>query len=132
MAYRNDLQALTLQLAEVERENEELRAENESLRAETQRVRDQAHEHRRKEGTRACSVCGGSLLAVALFAGRDHGSPLPLSLSTLRFVDPNGGFTRSAPVKSLVCSSCGFIHNFIDLSPTGGPGDPFGPGDIAH
>jgi hypothetical protein len=41
--------------------------------------------------------------------------PIPLAVSTVRFGDPSGGFTRSAPIKTLVCSSCGFIHNFIDI-----------------
>ena len=43
--------------------------------------------------------------------------PLPLSMSTLRFTSPAGGFTHAAPVHSLACSSCGFIHNFIDIRP---------------
>jgi hypothetical protein len=52
---------------------------------------------------------------VALFAGRDLKNPIPLVLSTARFGDPGGGFSRSAPLKSKVCSSCGFIHSFIDI-----------------
>ncbi len=59
-------------------------------------------------------MCGGSLLPVAVFAGR-HDAPVPLQVSTARFGDPGGGFTRSAPIKALACASCGFIHNFIDI-----------------
>ncbi len=64
---------------------------------------------------RKCTVCGGALLPVAVFAGRNDRSPLPLRMSTMRFVNPAGGFTHSAPILAKACSSCGFIHHFIDM-----------------
>ena len=59
-------------------------------------------------------MCGGTLHAVAVFAGK-HNSPVALQVSTSRFGDPGGGFTHSTPVKAMACSSCGFIHNYIDI-----------------
>lgn len=120
VAYRDDRQALALQVAELERENEELREQLESVKADARRQRDVAHEQRRAGAYKGCAVCGGSLLPVAFYAGRNHRSPLPLNVSTLRFGDPSGGFTGSAPINSKVCSSCGFIHSFIDLTSTDG------------
>ena len=115
MAYRDDRQALSLQVADLERENEELRQQVEQLEQAAKRQRSQEREDRRTKSLRSCAVCGGSLLPVALFAGRDLKHPIPLSLSTARFGDPGGGFSRSAPLKSKVCASCGFIHTFIDI-----------------
>lgn len=116
MAYRDDRQALSLQVAALEQENERLRDQVEQLEGETKRLRDEERAERLKTGTgRDCVMCGGSLLPVALFAGRNLRSPIPIALSTLRFGDPDGGFTRYAPVKAKVCSSCGFIHSFIDI-----------------
>jgi len=114
VSYRDDRQALSLQIAELERENEELKGEVAKLKEEAKRERAVEREKRRVGALKACAMCGGSLLPVAMFAGRDR-TPIPLALSTVRFGDPAGGFTRSAPIKSLVCSSCGFIHNFIDI-----------------
>jgi len=115
--YRDDRQALTLQVAELERENEQLREEIATLKDDAKRQRDEDREVRKRESTeRGCVSCGGSLLPVAVFAGRDLRSPIPISLSTLRFGDPAGGFTRSAPMKAKVCSSCGFVHCFIDIA----------------
>lgn len=114
MSYRDELQALTLQVADLERENGDLKAEVDELKESERRSRAADRELRRAGALRCCAVCGGSVLPVAVFAGRDR-SPIPLALSTVRFGDPNGGFTRSAPIKSMVCSSCGFIHNFIDI-----------------
>jgi hypothetical protein len=116
VAYRDDRQALSLQLAELERENTRLREELDLLRESAKRQRDEDREERRRTGSgAACVVCGGSLLPVALFAGNNLRSPIPLSTSTMRFGDPDGGFTRSAPVKAKVCSSCGYVHCFIDI-----------------
>lgn len=116
VAYRDDRQALSLQVAELERENERLRGELEELRGEARKQRDEDRENRRRTGAEAsCVLCGGSLLPVALFAGRDLRAPIPIALSTLRFGDPHGGFTRSAPVRARVCSSCGYVHCFIDI-----------------
>lgn len=114
MSYRDDRLALSLQISALERENEDLKAEVNALKAAAKRDRDVERETRRAGALRACAMCGGSLLPVAMFAGRDR-SPIPLAVSTVRFGDPGGGFTRSAPIKSLVCSSCGFIHSFIDI-----------------
>ena len=116
MAYRDDRQAMSLQIAELELENERLREEVDTLREEGKRLRDEDREVRKRESTeRGCVSCGGSLLPVALFAGTNLRSPIPISLSTLRFGDPAGGFTRSAPVKAKVCSSCGYVHCFIQI-----------------
>lgn len=116
MVYRDDRQALSLQVAELERENAQLREQVDTLQDDARRQRDEDREIRHRTGSeRGCVVCGGSLLPVALFAGRDLRSPIPISLSTLRFGAPEGGFTRSAQVKAKVCSSCGYVHAFIDI-----------------
>ena len=118
MGYRDDRDATALQLAELERDNARLR---DALGAAEDRARDvheQRHEQRRS-AAKACVMCKGTLLPVALFAGHNTRQPLPLSISTLRFTSPDGGFTHAAPVHSLACSSCGFIHNFIDIRPAG-------------
>ena len=115
MAYRDDRQALELALNELQRENEDLR---EQLRQAGDRYRKmlrEAHEGR-KEGSRtSCIMCGGSLLPVAVFAGHDIAAPMPLQMSTLRFGSPNGGFTHAAPVRSMACASCGYLHTFIEM-----------------
>jgi hypothetical protein len=116
MAYRDDRQALSLQVADLERENEELKEEVAQLKAKAKQDRTQERENRRVRAFQSCAICGGQLLPVAVFAGRDHGKPIPLSMSTARFGAPDGGFSRSAPLKSKVCSSCGFIHSFIDIA----------------
>lgn len=115
VAYRDDRHALSLQVADLERENEALREQVATLEEQARQAREADREQRRAGALKKCAVCGGSLLPVALFAGRDR-NPIPLSLSTSRFTDPEGGFTRSAPVKSMVCSACGFIHSFMDIS----------------
>lgn len=122
MAYRDDRQALSLQVAELERENLELREQIEHLEEEARRARDEDRQTRHRTSVeRGCVMCGGSLLPVALFAGRNPTAPIPISLSTLRFGAPQGGFTRAAPVKAKVCASCGYVHAFIDI---GAEGDP--------
>jgi hypothetical protein len=115
MAYRDDRQALELQLAELERQNEALRDELEQERAKARAARAEDRERRHTSAGRECTVCGGALLPVAVFAGRNDRSPLPLRMSTLRFVNPSGGFTRAAPILAKACTSCGFIHHFIDM-----------------
>ncbi|MEM9452705.1 MAG: hypothetical protein AAGF11_00910 [Myxococcota bacterium] len=115
MAYRDDRQALELQLAELERENEELRDQLQDARAKAIAARAEDRDRRHESAMRKCTVCGGALLPVAVFAGRNDRSPLPLRMSTLRFVNPTGGFTHSAPILAKACSSCGFIHHFIDM-----------------
>jgi hypothetical protein len=116
VAYRDDRQALALQLADLERENQELREEVGRLQDAAKRQRVETEdEARRAAAQRGCVMCGGSLLPVALYAARDIRSPLPLSISTLRFGDPEGGFTRSAPIMAKVCATCGFIHTWIDI-----------------
>lgn len=116
MSYRDDRQALELQLAELERENEALRDELQQERIKARTARAEDRERRHMSVGRECTVCGGSLLPVAVFAGRNDRSPLPLRMSTLRFVNPNGGgFIRAAPILAKACTSCGFIHHFIDM-----------------
>ncbi len=119
VSYRDDRQALALQLAELKQRNEDLRAEVGRLREDARCDRQQERERRNSGSRRGCAVCGGSLLPVALFAGPDLRTPTPLLLSTSRFGDPAGGFTRAAPLKSAACSSCGFIHTFIDIEDPG-------------
>lgn len=114
MPYRDDRLALSLQVAELERENEALRDQLEQLKETARRERAADREQRKAGALKACAMCGGSLLPVAVFAGRER-APIPLAVSTVRFGNPNGGFNRSAPMKSMVCSSCGFIHSFIDI-----------------
>lgn len=115
MAYRDDRQALELQLVELERQNEALREELGQERAKARAARAEDRERRHMSTGRECTVCGGALLPVAVFAGRNDRSPLPLRMSTLRFVNPSGGFTHSAPILAKACTSCGFIHHFIDM-----------------
>ncbi|MCA9634944.1 MAG: hypothetical protein KC420_02810 [Myxococcales bacterium] len=127
MSYRDDRQALALQLAELERENERLRSEIESFEERLSRVMNERQELQHARSRRSCVLCRGTLLPVAIFAGHDTRAPLPLSMSTLRFVSPQGGFTHSAPVRSFVCSTCGFIHNFVDITAPASAGP--GPGE---
>lgn len=122
MGYRDDRDAMILQLAALEQENDRLRRELAEADARARGVADDTRERRRSSAHKACVMCGGlTLLPVAIFAGHDTRAPLPLHMSTLRFTSPSGGFTHSAPVHSLACSTCGFIHNFIDM-----PGRPAG------
>ncbi|MCX4240465.1 hypothetical protein [Paraliomyxa miuraensis] len=118
MAYRDDRQALELQLAELTRENGELRDELAEERAKARAARAEDRERRHDSVGRKCTVCGGALLPVAVFAGRNDRQPLPLRMSTLRFVNPSGGFTHAAPILAKACTSCGFIHHFIDMHAT--------------
>ena len=111
MGYRDDRDAMAMQLADLERENARLRAALETAEDRAKQAQERRHEQRRSGAHKACVMC------VAIFAGHDTRQPLPLSMSTLRFTSPAGGFTHAAPVHSLACSSCGFIHNFIDINP---------------
>ena len=128
MAYRDDRQALALQLAELERENERLRSEIESFEERLQRVLNERQELQHARSRRSCVLCRGTLLPVAIFAGHDDHAPIPLKMSTLRFTSPDGGFTHSAPIRSMVCSSCGYIQNFIDIDNPSTPPLPETPG----
>lgn len=128
MSYRDDRQALELQLAELERENEALREELQQERIKARAARAEDRERRHMSVGRECTVCGGSLLPVAVFAGRNDRSPLPLRMSTLRFVNPSGGgFIRAAPILAKACTSCGFIHHFIDMRGQAAEGLPAWP-----
>ena len=115
MAYRDDRAALALAVSDLERENADLKKQVKQLEDSAKAQRAEDHEKRKQAANRGCLLCGGSLLPVAIFAGQDR-KPIPLSMSTLRFGSPQGGFTRSAPVKAKVCSSCGYIHHFIDIA----------------
>lgn len=121
MAYRDDREAMILQIAALEDENRRLRRELEEAASKARDTADDARERRRSTAHKTCVMCGGAtLLPVAIFAGHDTRAPLPLHMSTLRFTSPNGGFTHSAPVHSLACSTCGFLHSFIDMSDRSG------------
>lgn len=115
MAYRDEQQALWIQVAELERENEQLKEALDRAASRFRSWREAQHAQRKDGAHRDCIMCGGTLLPVAVFAGHDTRSPIPLSMSTLRFGLPDGGFTHSAPVRFMACSSCGFIHTFIDI-----------------
>jgi hypothetical protein len=115
VSYRDDRQALALQLAALEQENERLKSELDDAEGRYRRERDAGHEQRRQGARDICALCGGSMLPVAVFAGHDMRAPLPLSMSTIRFGDPAGGFTHAAPVRAYACSSCGHLQQFIDM-----------------
>lgn len=119
MTYRDDQQALLLEVAALERENHRLQgALAESNERFATLLRTQ-YEERRKGVRMACVICAGNLLPVAIVAGHDVRNPLPLKMSTLRFGSPEGGFTASAPVRSYACGTCGYIHSFIDMDEVG-------------
>lgn len=115
MAYRDDRQALSLQVAQLELENEQLRSELTELRDDARRDREARREQARRDARHDCIVCGGTLHAVAVFSGK-HDAPKSLQLSTSRFAARDGGFSRSTPIKAMVCSSCGFVHHYIDIA----------------
>ncbi len=114
VAYRDDRQALALQVAELERVNEELQEELTELRERSRHDREEKRDQRRRESRHGCVMCGGTLHAVAVFSGR-HDAPKSLQLSTTRFAAQGGGFSSSTPIRAMVCSSCGFVHHYIDL-----------------
>lgn len=114
MAYRDDRQALSLQVADLERENAELKSELAELRDDAKRDREVQRDRAKRDSRHGCVMCSGRLHAVAVFSGK-HNAPKPLQMSTPRFSDPSGGFSRSTPIKAMACSSCGFIHHYIDL-----------------
>lgn len=116
MAYRDDRQALEMQVSELEHENDKLRRELEGVKSQLRDAREDRREEQRSRTAGVCPACGGSLLPAAVFAGRNNRNPTPLRMSTLRFGDPAGGFTNSASVQAKVCGSCGFIHHYIDLA----------------
>lgn len=116
VAYRNDQQALLLEVDTLERENQRLRTALHESEERYQAMLSLQYEERRKAVRKTCVMCSGNLHPVAIVAGHDVRSPLPLKMSTLRFGSPAGGFTASAPVRSYACGTCGYIHNFIDMS----------------
>ncbi len=105
-----------MQLSELEQENQKLRRELDGVKSQLVDARAERREQQRSRTAGVCPSCGGSLLPVAVFAGNNNRNPMPLRMSTLRFGDPAGGFTNSAPVQAKVCGSCGFIHHYIDLA----------------
>lgn len=114
VAYRDDRQALSLQVADLERENAQLKSELAELRDRARRDREEQRDRARQNSKHGCIMCGGTMHAVAVFTGTIQ-APKSLQLSTSRFADPDGGFSRSTPIKAMVCSSCGFIHHYIDI-----------------
>lgn len=115
VAYRDDRQALELQVRDLERENERLKEELQDTKARARARRARGRDRQKKTTEGRCPSCGGSLLPAAVFAGKDR-NPQLLRMSTLRFGDPSGGFTSSAPIRAKVCASCGFIFPFIDIA----------------
>lgn len=119
VSYRDEQQALLIEVAALERENQRLQRElHESEARFTELLRSQ-YEERRKNVRMVCVMCSGNLLPVAIVAGHDVRNPLPLKMSTLRFGSPEGDFTASAPVRSYACGTCGYIHSFIDMDRVG-------------
>ena len=116
MAYRDEQQALLLEVDTLERENQRLRAALHEAEERYGALLTEQYEARRKAVRKTCVMCSGNLHPVAIVAGHDVRNPLPLKMSTLRFGSPTGGFTASAPVRSYACGTCGYIHNFIDMS----------------
>ena len=115
MSYRDEQQALLIEVATLERENQRLRRELDESEARFGELLRTQYEERRKQVRMVCVMCSGNLLPVAIVAGHDVRNPLPLKMSTLRFGNPSGGFTHSALVQAKVCGTCGFIHHYIDL-----------------
>ena len=115
VSYRDEQQALLIEVATLERENQRLRRELDESEARFGELLRTQYEDRRKKVRMVCVMCSGNLLPVAIVAGHDIRNPLPLKMSTLRFGSPEGGFTASAPVRSYACGTCGYIHNFIDM-----------------
>ena len=113
MAYRDDREALHLQLNALESENGQLKKDLGELHERYEELVKNGHELRRIHSRTSCTMCGGSLLPVALFAGRDPRRPVPLQISTLRYRSPDGGFTHTGTLHSLACASCGSLHNFL-------------------
>ena len=132
VAYRDDRQALELQISELERQNEELREELAEAREKARVARADDRKRRHDSSMRQCIMCGGALLPVAVFAGRNDRSPLPLRMSTMRFINPTGGFTQAAPILAKACSSCGFIHTFIDMRDSETPLEHWPPRATPH
>ena len=129
MAYRDEQQALLLQVAALEGENQRLRTALDGAEARFRQLLHEQHETRRRGVRFSCVICSGNLLPVAIIAGHDARNPLPLKMSTLRFGSPEGGFTASAPVRSYACTSCGYIHNFIDMDAVDDEGSEDSGGD---
>jgi len=118
VAYRDDRQALELQVADLQQENERLKKELSESQVDAEKSRTRGRERRREESMKGCPACGGSMLPAAVFAGNNTENPIPIRFSTVRFSNPNGGFTDSAPVCARVCASCGFIFHYIDITPS--------------
>ena len=119
MSYRDEQQALLIEVAALERENQRLQRELTESEARFAELLRSQYEERRKNVRMVCVMCSGNLLPVAIVAGHDVRNPLPLKMSTLRFGSPEGGFTASAPVRSYACGTCGYIHSFIDMDQVG-------------
>lgn len=119
MSYRDEQQALLIEVATLERENQRLRRELGESESRFDELLRSQYAERRKQVRMVCVMCSGNLLPVAIVAGHDIRNPLPLKMSTLRFGSPEGGFTASAPVRSYACGTCGYIHNFIDMDGVG-------------
>ena len=115
MSYRDEQQALLIEVAALTRENQRLQTALEDSEQRFKELLSHEYEERRKSLRKSCVMCSGNLLPVAIVAGHDVRNPLPLKMSTLRFGSPEGGFTASAPVRSYACGTCGYIHSFIDM-----------------
>jgi hypothetical protein len=115
VSYRDEQQALLIEVAVLERDKQRLQLELLESQARFAELLRTQYEERRKNVRMTCVMCSGNLLPVAIVAGHDVRNPLPLKMSTLRFGSPEGGFTASAPVRSYACGTCGYIHSFIDM-----------------
>jgi hypothetical protein len=120
VSYRDEQQAMMIEVATLTRENQRLQAALDDSEKRFKELLSHEYEERRKSTRKTCVMCSGNLLPVAIVAGHDVRNPLPLKMSTLRFGSPEGGFTASAPVRSYACGTCGYIHSFIDMDLGGG------------
>ena len=119
MGYRDDRDALHLQLNALETENGQLKKDLADLQERYESLVETGHEMRRDKSRVNCTMCGGNLLPVAMFAGKDSRKPVPLQISPMRYGSPEGGFTHTGALHSLACSSCGYIHNFLAFNHQG-------------
>jgi hypothetical protein len=127
MSYRSHYSAIYVENTALRAENARLRhelKEGRAAMAEVRRDRDDA-ERRRVRAT--CLSCGGIILPVAVFAGHRLREPLPLRMSTARFLDPTGGYTEASLVHARACAACGLIHHFVAIDGGAAPTDDEGP-----
>jgi len=121
MSYRSHYKAIYVQNIALRAENARLRAEVSETQSAYHQARQRQDDTERRRARASCLSCGGVILPVAVFAGHRSGDPLPLRLSTARFLDRAGGYTHASLVHARACASCGLIHHFLGLDAERGP-----------